>query len=377
MLKLTPRPKRLIRGLRWWIIAVCFLSTMVNYIDRQCLSVAAPTVCHEFGFSNADYATIVMAFMAAYALMQCVSGAIVDRIGVRLGMALFAAWWSVAGMLHALCGGLWSFRTCRFLLGMGEAGNWPSATKVVSEWFPARERSIAVAIFDSGSGIGGLVAVPLVALLVAYSGWRFAFLATGALVIPWIILWLWIYRPPEEHDRITDAEWELVLRQPPAAARQGPAVRAVVSATAFSSGVGHRPRPIADRLHLVVLRLLVGKVSHRPVSIQLGRHRRVRMDSVSGGGFRQPGRRRAFLLSAPPRLDAQCGAKGRADPQRHRNAGQRARRAHVPCGPVYCSGHRRHLFVFRVGNDHAHVTDGLVSSASDGHRVGHVGDGGG
>jgi ACS family hexuronate transporter-like MFS transporter len=192
--------------LRWWIIAVCFLGTTINYIDRQCLSVAADTISKEFGFTAADYGSIVMAFMAAYTIMQFVSGAIVDRIGVRWGMALFAAWWSVAAMLHGFCNSLWSFRAARFMLGMGEAGNWPSATKAVSEWFPARERGVAVAIFDSGSGLGGLVAAPLVAWLIVAYGWQFAFLTTGALVLPWIAIWLWIYRSPEEHDRVTDAE---------------------------------------------------------------------------------------------------------------------------------------------------------------------------
>ena len=214
---LTPgRPaKRPIRNLRWWIIGVCFLGTTINYIDRQCLSVAAATLCKEFGFSAADYGSIVMAFMAAYTIMQFVSGTIVDRIGVRCGMALFAAWWSVSAILHAFCRGLWSFRAARFLLGMGEAGNWPSATKAVSEWFPARERGVAVAIFDSGSGVGGLVAAPLVAWLIAWYGWQFAFIATGALVIPWLILWLWIYRSPERHERITDAERELLRANRP------------------------------------------------------------------------------------------------------------------------------------------------------------------
>jgi len=216
------RPKRPIRNLRWWIIGVCFLGTMINYIDRQSLSVAATTISKEFGFSASDYGSIVMAFMAAYTVMQFVSGAIVDRIGVRWGMALFAAWWSVSAMLHAFCSGLWSFRAARFLLGMGEAGNWPSATKAVSEWFPARERGVAVAIFDSGSGIGGLVAAPLVAWLVVCHGWQVAFLATGALVIPWLVLWVWIYRSPELHDRITDTELELLRANRPGNLEESP-----------------------------------------------------------------------------------------------------------------------------------------------------------
>jgi MFS transporter, ACS family, hexuronate transporter len=221
--ELTPRPKWRIPHLRWWIIGVCFLGTTINYIDRQCLSVAADTISKQFGFSAADYGSLVMAFMAAYTIMQFVSGAIVDRIGVRWGMALFAAWWSAAAMLHGLCNSLWSFRAARFMLGMGEAGNWPSATKAVSEWFPARERGVAVAIFDSGSGLGGLVAAPLVAWLIVCCGWQFAFMATGALVLPWLILWLWIYRSPEQHERVTDAELQRIRAdRPPALAEAKP-----------------------------------------------------------------------------------------------------------------------------------------------------------
>lgn len=143
--------------------------------------------------------------------MQFISGALVDRIGARRGMAAFLSWWSIAGLLHALAGGLWSFRVFRFLLGMGEAGNWPASTKVVSEWFPARERGLAVAIFDSGSSLGGLIAPPLVAWLIATHGWRAAFLVTGSLGFLILIWWLWLYQRPEDHPRITDAERHLIL----------------------------------------------------------------------------------------------------------------------------------------------------------------------
>jgi ACS family hexuronate transporter-like MFS transporter len=208
--------------LRWWIIGVCFLGTMVNYIDRQALSVSAKEICNQFTFSNEDYSSIVNSFLLAYTIMQFVSGAIVDRIGVRWGMALFAVWWSVSGMLHALGNGLWSFRTYRFLLGMGEAGNWPAATKAVSEWFPARERALAVAIFDSGSGIGGMVAAPLVAWLILHYGWQMAFVATGALALIWVVLWLVMYHSPESHPRISSDEFNEIL-----AARQREGTRPV------------------------------------------------------------------------------------------------------------------------------------------------------
>ncbi|HEU0140613.1 MAG TPA: MFS transporter [Bryobacteraceae bacterium] len=199
-----------IRGLRWWVIFTCFLATTINYLDRQCLSVTAAVLSKEFGLSNADYSSIITFFLFAYTLMQAVSGRIIDRIGVRTGMALSILIWSFAGILHAFAQGLWSLRIFRFLLGFGEAGNWPAATKVVSEWFPGRERALAVAIFDSGSAVGGIVAAPLIAALTLHYGWRPAFLITGSLGLVWLWLWLWIYRKPEEHPRITKEELQWI-----------------------------------------------------------------------------------------------------------------------------------------------------------------------
>jgi MFS transporter, ACS family, hexuronate transporter len=200
-----------VRGLRWWIVLVCFLATTINYIDRQCFSVVAPAISKEFGFSNSDYSSIVSSFLIAYTIMQAASGGIIDRIGTRLGMALSITLWSLAGGLHAFGNGLWSFRIFRFLLGLGEAGNWPGATKVVSEWFPARERGLAVAIFDSGSSLGGILAPPLVAAVTLRYGWRPAFVITGVLGFLWLWLWLRVYRRPEDHPRIGSAELELIL----------------------------------------------------------------------------------------------------------------------------------------------------------------------
>ncbi|WP_437222439.1 MFS transporter [Planctomicrobium sp. SH661] len=205
-----PQPSRYIPHLRWWIVGTCFLGTTINYIDRLCLSVSAPALTEEFHFSNADYSSIVNSFVAAYTIMQIVSGRIVDWIGVRRAMALFATWWAVAGILHGFAVGLWSFRASRFLLGMGEAGNWPAATRAVSEWFPPRERSFAVAIFDSGSGLGGILAPPLIAWLIIHYGWQSAFFTTGTMALFWVGLWLWIYRSPETHPRLSPAELKLI-----------------------------------------------------------------------------------------------------------------------------------------------------------------------
>ena len=200
-----------IKNLRWWIIGTCFLATAINYLDRQTLSIAASAICEEFGLTNSDYSSIVSSFLLAYTLGQGLFGRIIDAIDTRRGMAVSIVWWSIAGMLHAFGNGLWSFRIFRFLLGLGEAGNWPAATKVVAEWFPARERGLAVAIFDSGSSLGGILAPPVVAWIITSFGWRTAFVATGALGFCWLALWLWIYRKPEESSRITQSELDLIL----------------------------------------------------------------------------------------------------------------------------------------------------------------------
>src|SRR5262245_6292959 len=148
--------------LRWWIGAMLFASTVINYIDRQTLNVLAPYLKAEYRWSNTDFALIVIAFRVSYAVVQLLGGRLVDVLGTRRGLGLAVAWYSVMSMLTSLASGLGSFCTFRFLLGAGEAANWPGATKAVSEWFPARERGLAVALFDSGSAIGGAVAPALV-----------------------------------------------------------------------------------------------------------------------------------------------------------------------------------------------------------------------
>lgn len=178
------------------MIALAFLATVINYLDRQTLSVAAPIITEQFRMTNVDYSRVVFAFMLAYTIMNGVSGPLVDRLGTKLGYALCVAWWSAAAMLHSLARGAFSLGFFRFLLGMGEAGNWPAAVKVVAEWFPPKERALASGIFNSGSAIGAVIAPPLVAWIIMRSGWRSAFLIVGGLGLIWLILWLLIYYTP-------------------------------------------------------------------------------------------------------------------------------------------------------------------------------------
>ena len=204
------RAVRPIPGLRWWIGAVLFASTAINYIDRQALSLLAPFLKMQWGLSNSDYANLVIAFRVAYSIGQTVFGRLMDRIGTRRGLTLTVAWYSTVSMLTALANGLFSVAGFRFLLGAGESANWPAATKAVSEWFPRHERGLATALFDSGSSIGGAVA-PFVVLPIFFRwGWRPAFMVPGVLGFLWLIAWRWIYHPPAEHPRISASELRLI-----------------------------------------------------------------------------------------------------------------------------------------------------------------------
>jgi ACS family hexuronate transporter-like MFS transporter len=195
-----------VTGLRWWIGGLLFLATVINYIDRQTLSVIAATITSELGISNTQYASILTAFLVPYTVMTFVSGWMVDRIGTRRSLALFISWWSVANALHAFARGPWSLGTFRFLLGLGEAGNFMAAEKAISEWFPARERALANGLVNAAAATGAILAPPLIAWITLTAGWRFAFVITGALGFVWLAAWLWIYRIPSEHPWITPQE---------------------------------------------------------------------------------------------------------------------------------------------------------------------------
>jgi MFS transporter, ACS family, hexuronate transporter len=214
-----------IASLRWWIGGLLFASTVINYIDRQTLSLLAPYLKLDYHWTNSDYANLAIAFRVAYSIGQTVFGRLMDRIGTRRGLTVTVIWYSLVSMCTSLASGFYSFATFRFLLGAGESANWPAATKAVSEWFPKRERALATALFDSGSSIGGAVA-PFIVLWVYFRwGWRPAFMIPGILGFFWLIVWRWLYHPPETHHRISQSELEMITadKQEADAPQQGKA----------------------------------------------------------------------------------------------------------------------------------------------------------
>ena len=216
---------RTIPSLRWWIGGLLFASTVINYIDRQTLSLLAPYLKLQYHWTNSDYANIAIAFRVAYSIGQTGLGRLMDRVGTRRGLTLTVIWYSVISMLTSLASGFYSFATFRFLLGAGESANWPAAAKAVSEWFPKRERALATALFDSGSSIGGAVS-PFVVLWIYFRwGWRPAFMVPGALGFLWLIAWRWLYYPPEQNRRISQAELEMILADKREADAPQPALR--------------------------------------------------------------------------------------------------------------------------------------------------------
>ncbi len=192
--------------LRWLILSLLFLSTVINYVDRQALSVLLPTLRGELGISSAEYGTITTLFLTAYTIGQLFAGIVIDRVGTQRGFAVSIILWSVAAIAHAFARGPLSFGLLRFALGIGEAGNWPAGVKAIAQWFPQHRRAFGMAVFDGGSAVGAIIAPPMVAALALYFGWRAAFVVTGALGFLWLSAWWLIYQTPAEHRWLSEAD---------------------------------------------------------------------------------------------------------------------------------------------------------------------------
>ncbi|MBB6505428.1 ACS family hexuronate transporter-like MFS transporter [Sphingomonas endophytica] len=210
---------------RWTICALLFAATAINYIDRQMIGVLKPVLQQDLGWSEAQYADIVFWFQAAYAAGFLMMGRLIDRFGARLGYALAFSFWTLAHVAHGLVSSVAQFGAARFALGLGEAGNFPSGLKAVTEWFPQRERALAVGLFNAGANVGAIATPLLVPAITLAYGWRMAFIATGAFSVLWLIAWVTIYRRPEEHSRVTPGELALIRSDPAPAVQRVPWLR--------------------------------------------------------------------------------------------------------------------------------------------------------
>jgi ACS family hexuronate transporter-like MFS transporter len=199
-----------VRGLRWWIAGLVFLATLINFIDRLTISILGPVITSQLGLSNLQFASITTWFLVAYTASQGLSGKLYDRIGARRGFTLSIFVWSIAACAHAFARGFLSLSFFRFILGLGEAGNWPGAAKVIAEWFPREQRALGMGIFNSGVCVGSIMAPPLIVWLQIRFGWQTTFLATGALGFIWLALWIMFYESPDKHRAITAEEYSLI-----------------------------------------------------------------------------------------------------------------------------------------------------------------------
>ena len=200
---------------RWYIVALIFFATTINYVDRAVLGVLAPTLRTEIGWTDQDYGYISAAFTLAYAIGFIFAGWFIDKVGTRIGYTVYLTIWSFAAASHALVRSAFGFGLARFALGIGESGNFPAAIKTVAEWFPKKERALATGIFNAGSNVGAIIAPLVVPWIALHWGWQEAFIFTGLAGLIWILFWLPVYRRPSEHPKLSKKEFEHIESDPP------------------------------------------------------------------------------------------------------------------------------------------------------------------
>jgi ACS family hexuronate transporter-like MFS transporter len=216
-----------IKNYRWLIVVLLFFATTINYLDRQIIGLLKPILEKEFNWTETDFAHIVMAFTAAYAIGLVSFGWLIDKIGTKLGYTITIVFWSIAGMLHALARSATGFGLARIGLGLGEAGNYPAAMKTVAEWFPKKERALATGLFNAGTSIGVVVALLVVPLILNFYGWQEVFLITGALGFVWLIFWLIFYDIPRRQKRLSAEELTYITSGQDLEKDKGNAIHAV------------------------------------------------------------------------------------------------------------------------------------------------------
>jgi MFS transporter, ACS family, hexuronate transporter len=203
--------KNHIRNYRWRIVALLFFSTTINYLDRQVLGFLKPYISSDLGWTEADYGYIVSCFSISYALGLLLTGKLLDSFGTKISYAVAIVIWSIAGIAHALARGVISFGIARAFLGFAESANFPSAIKTVAEWFPKKERALATSLFNSGTNIGALLAPIIVSGITVLYGWQWAFIIIGSLGFIWLFFWIPIYRVPEKHPKVSEAELSYII----------------------------------------------------------------------------------------------------------------------------------------------------------------------
>src|ERR1700758_949298 len=215
-------PRAGLGGMRWTVCAMLFVATSINYMDRQVIAILKPTLEHSIGMTEISYGYIVDAFQIAYAIGLLAAGRLIDKLGTRVGYMLVMVTWSLSAMGHALATTVLEFGFARFLLGLGESGNFPAAIKTVAEWFPQNERSLATGIFNSGANVGAILAPAIVPWVTLRYGWHAAFLTTGLFSVLWILWWLRYYRRPADHPTLTARELQHIYQE--AAVDLGPSM---------------------------------------------------------------------------------------------------------------------------------------------------------
>ncbi len=336
---LASKPSKHISKTRWWIVWTLFFSTVTNYISRQSFSVLSPMITAQYHLSHTDLAKILGSFQISYAITWLIGGIVLDAVGSRVGLAAAALWWSVMNILTGFASSVFGFAFFRFMLGIGEGFNWPGASKVVAEWFPREERSLAVAIFDSGSSVGGALAALTIPLIALAFGWRWGFAISGLLGFVWLAVWLRVYHPLKSHPRVSPEEVALIE-----AGRDAEPVTTdrgwvtLATARGESQSLGHCSGSSADRSNLVVLCFLVAAVSQRCARLHVETDCHVCVDSVYRGRHRQLYRRLDFWLLHSP---WNAGGAG----------------SHLDLSRQLCADSRRHSSrkcaqcVFRAGTD--------------------------
>ena len=285
---------------RWSIAILITAAIAISYLDRQTLPVAVDAIRQDIPISDVDYSHLNVAFLLAYAAMYMGGGRLIDTLGTRRGFFLIMVFWSLACAGHGLATGFWMLAASRLLLGVGEGGGFPAATKAVAEWFPVRERSTAMGMINAELAVGAVIAPPAMAAIIAVSDWRWVFFSGGAAGLVWSLWWLWEYRPPEKALGLSDAERSDILARPRRADAHERASRG--SICSLTERCGMRPAQVLERRRLVLLHRLVAEVLVRRPRLRHQSGRILRLDSLRGGRRRQPVGRIVLEPAAPPRL---------------------------------------------------------------------------